>query len=54
MELQRWKVFKYLDSNFVADVKHAYLVGITSLQTQESDDDDDATEGNAVCNVYKL
>ena len=30
MELQKWKVFKYIDSHFAADVKRAYLVGISS------------------------
>ena len=35
MELQKWKVFKYLDSHFAADVKRAYLVGITSFDDFE-------------------
>ena len=45
MELQKWKMFKYLDPNFLADVKRAYLVGITSSPPPQIDDE---IEGHAV------
>lgn len=32
MELKKWTVFKHVDSHFAADVKRAYLIGITSSE----------------------
>ena len=41
MELQKWKIFQHLDPIFAADVKRAYLVGVSSLRDDDEDTDDE-------------
>ena len=41
MELQKWKIFQHLDPVFAADVKRAYLVGISSLDDDDDEEDSD-------------
>ena len=44
MELKKWKIFQYLDPIFTADIKRVYLVGITSIEGDDSDDEEDSHE----------
>ena len=46
MELQRWKIFQYLDPAFTADIKRAYMVGIKSYFGQKRKAD---TPGILIC-----
>ena len=45
MELSKWEIFQHLDPAFAADVKRAYLVGISSFENDSDDGDEDTERG---------
>ena len=47
MELQKWELFQALDPTFAADVKRAYLVGISSFENDSDDVDEDTERGKS-------
>ena len=49
MELKKWEIFQYLDPTFTADIKHVYLVGITSIEGDDSDDEEEDSNEVGEC-----